>query len=204
MTKLTYIEKKRTTKETDIAISLAFCDETNPSTTEELSISTQAPFFTHMLTSMLFHGGWTGTITAHGDVEVDDHHLVEDVGICLGDICANYAFHKQPIQRFGHAVIPMDDALASCTVDFSNRAYLNFNATLPQSRVGNFDISLVREFFTAFTHNARINLHVEVRYGLNSHHMLEAMFKACGKAVRQALQATNNSGNDIQSTKGVL
>lgn len=155
-----------------------------------------------MLHAMLFHGGWTGTIDAEGDVEVDDHHLVEDIGIVLGTLCSEYALHHQPYHRFGHSVIPMDDALAECTIDFSNRAFLSYKANFPQARVGNFDVSLGREFFTSFTHNARINLHLEARYGLNSHHILEALFKSSGKALRQALQSIN--APHIQSTKGSL
>ena len=197
---LAYIEKTRSTKETAISISLAFCDATSPPVAQDLIIQTPAPFFSHMLHAMLFHGGWTGSITATGDTEVDDHHLVEDVGIVLGDIFATHAFKAQPITRFGHSVIPMDDALAECTVDFSNRSFLHYTATLPQHRVGAFDVALGQEFFTSFTHNAHINLHIEARHGINSHHILEAMFKACGKATRQALSSTVVT----QSTKGVL
>lgn len=204
-----FIKKNRATKETDISINLGFCDGFDTSFTDEvisnvgdLSVNTPVPFFTHMLVAMLFHGGWTGTISATGDSDIDDHHLVEDVGIVFGELCAEYAFISQPIARFGHSVIPMDDALAECTIDFSNRSYLSYHTTLPQARVGTFDVSLVREFFTSFTHNARINLHIESRYGINSHHIVEAMFKSCGKALRQALQTIQNS--TIQSTKGSL
>lgn len=195
------IEKTRTTKETTITMKLAFGDIDTVSN-GEVHINTPVPFFSHMLHAMLFHSGTTGIIDADGDVEVDAHHLVEDVGIVLGEICAEYALYNQPYHRFGHSVIPMDDALAECTIDFSNRAFLSYKANFPQSKVGDFDVSLGREFFTAFAHNARINIHLEARYGLNSHHILEALFKSCGKALQQALQSINTP--HIQSTKGIL
>lgn len=197
------ITRKRKTNETDISISIGFIDADVTKSLGDLRINTPIPFFSHMLNAMLFHGGWSGTVDASGDVEVDAHHLVEDVGIVIGDIFAEYALKNQPYKRFGHALIPMDDALAECTVDFSNRAFLVYRANFPQSFIGeNFDVSLGREFFTSLAHNARINLHLETRYGLNSHHILEALFKACGRAIRESLQSTDS--NIVPSTKGNL
>lgn len=192
---------RRTTKETDIALSLV-CQSGRRGS---LDIATPAPFFSHMLTAMLFHGNFSGSLRASGDAAVDPHHVVEDTGIVLGEAVARYAFEHQPIKRFGHAVTPMDDALGECAVDFSNRAYVHYDAVFPQARAGDFDCALAREFFTAFAHNARINLHVSARYGLNSHHMLEAMFKSLGRALDAALQsAAGAQGVTPLSTKGSL
>ncbi len=186
------IKKERTTKETDISICLQLGEG-------DLHVDTSSPFFTHMLTSMLFHGGWSGHIKAKGDIEIDEHHLVEDTGIVIGSIFSEYAFLHQPIARFGHASIPMDDALAEAVVDFSNRAYLHYDVTFP-SPLKTFDIALGREFFMALAHNACINLHLITRYGLNSHHIIESLFKACGKAIKKALRPSHT----IQSIKGSL
>lgn len=196
------ISRTRKTKETDISMHLTCNIGTLQGKDKNLDIVTPVPFFSHMLSSMLFHGSFSGTVHAQGDVDVDAHHLVEDVGIILGDILAEYAFSTQPICRFGHAVTPMDDALAECAVDMCNRAFLHYDARFPQAYAGAFDVALAREFFTALAHNAHMNLHLVVRYGLNSHHMLEALFKSCGRALRMALQSAH--GDIVQSTKGVL
>lgn len=190
---------RRTTKETDISLSL-ICQSGRRGS---LDIATPAPFFSHMLTAMLFHGNFSGSLRASGDADVDPHHVVEDAGIVLGEAVARYAFEHQPIKRFGHAVTPMDDALGECAVDFSNRSYVHYDAVFPQARAGDFDCALAREFFTAFAHNARINLHLSARYGLNSHHMLEAMFKSLGRALDAALQSAPGATAAL-STKGNL
>ncbi len=196
------ISRNRTTKETDISICLRCGVDALKAEDKNIEVTTPVPFFSHMLTAMLFHGSFSGSVQAQGDVDVDAHHLVEDVGIVIGDILAEYAFAKQPIRRFGHALTPMDDALGECAVDMCNRAFLHYDAQFPQAYAGTFDMALGREFFTALAHNARMNLHLIARYGLNSHHMLEALFKSCGRALRIALESTQ--GNDVQSTKGVL
>lgn len=189
------ITRERTTKETEIHASLSF-------KTGDLDINTNVPFLNHMLHAFLFHGSWSGSIQGTGDVDVDAHHLVEDMGIVLGSIIAEHAFKKQPLQRFGHAVIPMDDALASSTVDFSNRPYLHYDVSFPQTHVGSFDTALCREFFSSLANNARINLHILCLHGLNSRHMAEAMFKASAKAIFQGLQT--NPHYKVPSTKGSL
>lgn len=191
----TLITRERQTKETTITASLEF----KPG---NLELNTPLPFLNHMLHALLFHGNWSGSIQAEGDIEVDYHHLVEDVGIALGGIFSEYFFNHQPLKRFGHAVIPMDDALGECSVDFSNRSYLNYRAEFPQQNVGSFDMCLCREFFTALAHNARVNLHIEARYGINSHHIAEALFKATGKAISLAFQPSDAA--NVLSTKGML
>lgn len=188
-------EVERTTKETDIAATFDVGDA------PVIDITTGLPFFDHMLGSFAFHGRLECQIKASGDIDVDPHHLVEDVGIVLGDCILKYAKEKGPLSRFGHAVVPMDDALSSATIDLSGRPYLAYRATFPQERVGTFSISLVREFLLGLSAHAMMNLHAECRYGENSHHMVEALFKAVGRALRAA--CTPSSG-EIASTKGVL
>ena len=185
----------RTTKETDISVSL-FQKGTG-------SIDTQLPFFDHMLGAMAFHGGFGLTLKARGDIGVDYHHLVEDTGLVLGE-----AFHKlleknKAVRRFGQALIPMDEALSEAVIDTAERACLVYRAEFPQEQAGNFPLALIKEFFYAFTQKARINLHLWCRYGDNSHHMAEALFKAFGKALAQAYAPAEGSREDM-STKGAL
>jgi imidazoleglycerol-phosphate dehydratase len=166
-------------------------------------VDTAAPFFDHMLTAMAFHGGFGLNLSARGDINVDYHHLVEDTGLVLGD-----AFHQLfektgAVARFGHAVIPMDDALAEAVIDVAERPCLIYQARFPQPYSGIFPMDLLKEFFSAFTQKARINLHLLCRYGDNSHHMAEALFKAFGKALRAAYTPGDTSREEM-STKGVL
>jgi imidazoleglycerol-phosphate dehydratase len=197
MSKPSLITIERKTKETEIVLSL----QERPETAPELFVDSPVPFFNHMLESMLFHGGFGATIRGAGDVEVDPHHLVEDTGIVLGDALLELQERRGSIVRFGHAVVPMDDALAEVTVDVCNRPYLVYKAHYPQALVGSFDISLAREFFQGLASRGRINLHMEARYGENSHHMVEALFKACGRAL--AVAYTYRDGG-VPSTKGSL
>ena len=185
---------ERTTKETQIAIELDL------SNTPSVSIETGLPFFDHMLHALAFHGGIQCTVRGTGDIEVDPHHLVEDVGIVLGDVIAQFIDKNGPVQRFGQAIIPMDDALSEAVVDLCGRSYLVYQAELPQPRVGTFDVSLIREFLFGLTSHGRFNLHATCRYGENSHHMLEALFKALGRALGAACAPAGN----IRSTKGSL
>lgn len=196
MSKETLITVERKTKETEILVSLQEAVALTP----ELSIDTPVPFFNHMLQAMLFHGGFGGSITGRGDVDVDPHHLVEDVGLVLGDALLELQERRGAVARFGHAVVPMDDALAEVTVDACKRPYLVYNVSFPQSYAGSFDISLAKEFFQGLSSRARINLHMETRYGENSHHMVEALFKACGRSLQMAYAASGG----ILSTKGSL
>lgn len=188
---------ERKTKETEITVSLAEAFEPDPNP----AIDTAVPFFNHMLHALLFHGGFGGSVTGRGDVEVDPHHLVEDTGLVLGEALLKLQERRGSIVRFGHSVVPMDDALAEATVDASMRPYMVYRAAFPQAFAGTFDISLAREFFQGLASKARINLHLEARYGENSHHMVEALFKACGKALGRAY-APYHGG--VRSTKGSL
>lgn len=197
MSEPSLITIERKTKETEIVVSL----RENPEATPDLSIDSPVPFFNHMLEAMLFHGGFGAMIRATGDVEVDPHHLVEDVGLVLGDALLELQERRKSVLRFGHAVVPMDDALAEVTVDACNRAYLVYQATFPQAYAGSFDVSLAKEFFQGLASRGRINLHMEARYGENSHHMVEALFKACGRALAMAYTPRNGG---VPSTKGSL
>jgi imidazoleglycerol-phosphate dehydratase len=191
------VSLSRTTKETSITHAL----RAEPGL--PVKIDTGAPFFDHMLTAAAFHGGFGLEIQARGDTEVDYHHLVEDVGIVLGD-----AFHKLlegrgAVARFGQSVIPMDDALSEAVVDVCERPFLVYHANFPQTITGSFPMYLLKEFFQAFTNGARINLHLVCRYGGNSHHMAEALFKAFGRALGAAY-APRAGGRAAMSTKGDL
>ena len=170
----------RTTRETDISLTL------DPDGAVEGGIRTGLPFFDHMLTALSFHGRLGLMVAAKGDVEVDPHHLVEDVGLVLGQAFAQVFEKTGQVVRFGHAVIPMDDALAEVVVDVCGRPTLSLHAVFAHIWAGTFDLSLLREFFAALASEARISLHIEVRRGQNSHHMAEAAFKALGRALAQA------------------
>jgi imidazoleglycerol-phosphate dehydratase len=170
----------RATRETDIKLTL---DLDAP---VEGAIATGVAFFDHMLQSMSFHGRFGLSIDARGDLAVDAHHLVEDVGLVLGQAFAAVLVSGGPVARFGHAVIPMDEALAEATVDVCGRGTLFLSASFPKGHAGTFDLALLREFFNALSAEARISLHIDIRRGLNGHHMAEASFKALGRALRQA------------------
>lgn len=187
---------ERATKETQIRLTLDL------STREPIDLKLGVPFFEHILHAFAFHGGFSLVVDGRGDVEVDPHHLVEDVGIVLGTALSQIVSEHGSVARFGHAVIPMDDALSEATVDVCGRPYLVYEADYPQSRSGSFDMSLVREFLSGLTSAARINLHGHCRYGVNSHHMAEALFKAAGKAIAQAYAPAD--GALPLSTKGSI
>ncbi|RPJ07647.1 MAG: imidazoleglycerol-phosphate dehydratase HisB [Spirochaetaceae bacterium] len=188
-------QTKRETKETQISVELAF------DSAEPVSVQTPVPFFNHLLTSMAFHGGFSLVIKATGDVEVDAHHLVEDTGLVLGDVLFLVSSGSDSLKRFGHSVIPMDEALSEVSIDVCGRSYCGLEASFPQQLVGAFDTALLREFFTALAQRAKISLHVQVRRGENSHHMAESLFKALGKTLAAAYQ--EGTGKGI-STKGVI
>lgn len=190
---------ERKTKETDVAARIDL-DPADRGTAPVVEVSTGVPFFDHMLHALGFHGGIGLQITASGDLQVDAHHVVEDVGIVMGECLWRAMAQCGPLARFGHAVIPMDDALAEVTVDAGGRGYCRFDADFPQDRAGDFDVWLLREFVTALAGRARINVHASVRYGDNSHHMAEALCKALGRALGQAFRAA--PGKEPRSTKG--
>ncbi len=190
-----YAEAIRDTKETRISLSVNLADPSR------IEIATGIPFFDHMLNAMAFHGSIGLCVQAGGDLEVEYHHTVEDVGLVLGDALYTVFQQLDGVQRYGHSIIPMDDALGEAVVDVCNRPYLVYEADYPQDYCGQFPVALFREFFWGLAVRARINLHLIVRYGLNSHHMTEALFKAMGRALSQAY-APGSGGTASMSTKG--
>ncbi len=169
----------------------------------EYTHNTGVGFFDHMLDHIARHGRFGSNITATGDLHIDDHHTVEDVGIVLGQALDKALGDKKGIERYGFASVPMDEALARVSVDLSGRAALVFAADFDQqpAKIGAFDTQLVREFLNALVNNGKFNCHVEVVHGSNHHHIVEAIFKALGRALRQAVAVT---GTEVPSTKGSL
>ncbi len=189
----------RKTAETEIRIRLDLDGR------GEHAIATGIPFLDHMLAQVARHGRCDLTVDATGDLHVDLHHTVEDVGIALGDAVSQAVGDKAGIVRYGAARVPMDEALASAVVDLSGRPYLVFQAPqLAGERIGDFDAGLVREFFLGLTNHLRANVHVQVEYGQNAHHMVEAAFKAFGRALDQATRQDPRVAGVIPSTKGSL
>jgi len=188
-------EVARKTKETDIQLSVDLDGK------GEVSIDSGIGFFDHMLTALAVHSGVDMNIKCKGDLYVDGHHSVEDIGICLGKAFAQALGDKSGIARYGSAYVPMDEALAFCSLDISGRAFLVFDAKFTDDRIGEFDTCLAEEFFRAFAFNAGITLHIREEYGKNDHHICEAIFKAVAHALKQALAF---NGGAVLSTKGVL
>jgi imidazoleglycerol-phosphate dehydratase len=190
-------EIKRTTKETDISIVL------NIDGTGVSDISTGVGFLNHMLTLFSRHGFFDMKVKATGDLEVDQHHTVEDVGICLGQAFIKACGDKAGIRRYGNATIPMSESLATVVVDLCDRPFLVFNVPLKNQKVGDFDTELVEEFFHAFVNNCGATLHINLAYGGNTHHIIEAIFKAFGRAMDQATSYDERI-KGVMSTKGTL
>jgi len=186
---------ERKTNETMVKV------EVNLDEKAENKISTGIGFFDHMLNLFAFRADITLHVACEGDLKVDGHHTVEDIGICLGLAIAKALGGKAGIHRYGDARVPMDESLASCVLDISARPFLMLNADFPSQRVGEFETELVEEFFRAVALNAGITLHINLLYGENTHHMIEAIFKAFGRAFGQAIRVT---GEGVPSTKGVL
>jgi imidazoleglycerol-phosphate dehydratase len=191
------IEIKRATKETEVDLSLDLDGS------GRYSIKTGIPFFDHMLSLLAHHGSIDIRLKAKGDLGVDPHHTVEDVGICLGEAIRKALGDAKGIQRYGMAIIPMDETLASVVLDFSMRPCLVFHMKLGKSRIGTFDPELVEEFFRALCNHGRATLHINLLYGKNSHHMIEAVFKGLGRALKGAVSFSERSSR-IPSTKGIL
>jgi imidazoleglycerol-phosphate dehydratase len=188
---------KRETTETQIELSLNLDGEGN----RELEVP--VPFLRHMLDQFAKHGGFDLTVRAQGDIDIDDHHTVEDIGIALGLAFKQAIGDKKGIRRCGNRFTPMDEALAQVTIDISGRSFLVFHAEFPKEQVGTFNTELVEEFFRAFAGNAGVTLHINVHYGTNTHHMIEAIYKAFGGALSEAA-AIDPRVKGIPSTKGVL
>lgn len=188
-------EIKRKTKETDIEVFVKLDGE------GKVSVDTGIGFFDHMLTAFGVHGGIDLQVNCTGDLNVDGHHTVEDVGIVLGQAFAKALGDKSGIARYGTAFVPMDEALVMCSLDISGRPFLAFNADFHDERVGGYDTCLSEEFFRAFAFNAGITLHIREEYGKNDHHVTEAMYKAVAHALKDAVAVT---GGGVLSTKGVL
>lgn len=187
----------RKTKETDIALSL------NLDGGGKVSVSTGIGFFDHMLTGFACHGRFDLDCQVKGDLEVDCHHTIEDTGIVLGQAIKEAVGDKKGISRFGHFILPMDESLVLCALDLSGRPYYRSDAVFPTERVGGMDTEMVQEFFYAVSYSAGMNLHFKVLEGGNSHHMIEAMFKAFAKALNMAVARIPGVG-DVLSTKGSL
>ncbi|MGO3741547.1 imidazoleglycerol-phosphate dehydratase HisB [Kerstersia sp.] len=191
-------EITRNTNETRIRVAV------NLDGTGKGKLDTGVPFFDHMLDQIVRHGLIDLDIKADGDLHIDDHHTVEDVGITLGQAFAQAIGDKKGIRRYGHAYVPLDESLSRVVVDFSGRPGLFYHVPYVRARIGNFDVDLAREFFQGLVNHAGITLHIDNLRGENAHHQCETVFKACGRALRMALEADDRSAGVIPSTKGVL
>lgn len=189
---------ERKTRETDVKFVL------NLDGAGTAEIGTGIPFMDHMLVLMAAHGFMDLRVSAKGDTEVDDHHTIEDIGICFGEALRQAIGNKEGIRRYGHAVVPMDEALARVVIDFSNRAFLAYRVNLSESKTGNFDVHLVREFFRAVAREAGLTVHVDLLSGEDPHHVAESIFKAFGRALDQATCMEGRLGERVPSTKGIL
>jgi len=187
----------RTTRETDICLSL------NLDGSGKASLDSSIPFLDHMLEQISRHGLIDLSVEAKGDREIDDHHTVEDIGICLGEALRDALGDKAGVRRYGHAYVPLDEALSRVVLDLSGRPGLEYHCDFPKERVGDFDVDLFREFFQAITNHGKITLHVDALRGANNHHIIETVFKAFGRALRMAVEPDPRQ-TGIPSTKGAL
>ncbi len=188
----------RRTAETDIRLRLVL-DGTGKS-----EIDTGCGFLNHMLTLFARHGRFDLEVKCVGDTDVDDHHSVEDIGICLGQAFAQALGDMAGIARYAHIILPMDEALLLIAVDVSGRAHLSYDAAIPTQKIGDFDTELVKEFWLGFVRKANVTLHIRALAGENSHHIVEGMFKAAGRTFRAACAIDESLNGEIPSTKGVL
>ena len=188
----------RTTAETDISVTLDLDG------TGQYDNDTGVGFFDHMLDQLARHALIDMTVRCKGDLHIDDHHTVEDVGIAIGQALSEAVGDKKGIQRYGSCLLPMDDALVRTALDLSGRPFLVWNVDLPTPKIGTFDTELVREFFQALSTHGGITLHVDMLHGLNSHHIAEAAFKSVARALRVALEVDQRTADAIPSTKGSL
>lgn len=188
----------RETKETKIQLSL------NIDGKGDANIDTGVGFLDHMLTLLAFHARMDLSLKCEGDLQVDSHHTVEDIGIALGIALKNALGEKRGIVRYGSFTIPMDEALVTVDLDLSGRSYLVYNAELPTAVLGNYETEMTEEFFRAFAYNSLMTLHINEHYGRNTHHIIEAMFKATGRALRKAVSIDEEFKDEVSSSKGVL
>jgi len=189
---------KRDTKETQIAVTV------NLDGSGTSKLTTGLPFLEHMLDQVARHGLIDLTIEAKGDLHIDAHHTVEDIGITFGQALARAVGDKKGIRRYGHAYVPLDEALSRVVIDFSGRPGLEYHVDFPRARIHDFDVDLIHEFFQGFTNHALATVHVDCLRGRNAHHVAETMFKAFGRALRVALEPDARMGDVIPSTKGTL
>ena len=189
---------ERNTKETQITVSV------NLDGTGEARFETGVPFFDHMLDQVARHGLFDLDIKANGDLEIDAHHTVEDVGITLGQAFAKALGDKRDIRRYGHAYVPLDEALSRVVLDLSGRPGMEYVVDYPRARVGDFDLDLIYEFFQGFINHAGVTLHIDSIRGRNAHHVAETIFKAFGRALRMATEMDQRMGDILPSTKGAL
>jgi imidazoleglycerol-phosphate dehydratase len=188
---------ERKTTETDVCVVIDLDGQ------GQGKIKTTIPFLDHMLNLLARHGSFDIEVKSTGDTEVDDHHLAEDLGICLGEAFRKALGTKEGIARYGEATVPMDECLSSVTVDISGRPYLVYHAEFETKPIGNFDPALLNEFFKAFSDHSGMNLHINLLYGTNNHHMAEAIFKALARALKSAVRIDGDV-RGVLSTKGVL
>ena len=188
---------ERSTKETQITVTLELDGS------GQLDVETGLPFLDHMLDQIARHGLIDLTVKATGDLDIDAHHTVEDIGITLGQ-ALNQALEKTGIRRYGHAYVPLDEALSRVVLDFSGRPGLDYHVQFVKGTVGNFDVDLFHEFFQGFVNHAMVTLHIDNIRGKNAHHQIETIFKAFGRALRMAMEIDPCAADHIPSTKGVL
>ena len=191
-------EVSRDTLETQICVSV------NLDGTGSSAFETGVPFLDHMLDQVSRHGMLDIEIRAQGDLHIDAHHTVEDIGITLGQAVNRAVGDKRGIRRYGHAYVPLDEALSRVVIDFSGRPGLEYHAEYPRARIGDFDVDLLHEFFQGFVNHAQVTMHVDCLRGDNAHHIAETIFKAFGRAMRMALEYDTGLGDRMPSTKGSL
>jgi imidazoleglycerol-phosphate dehydratase len=189
---------ERNTLETQISVTV------NLDGSGKVAFDTDIPFLEHMLDQVARHGMIDMEVTAKGDLHIDAHHTVEDIGIALGQAFASALSDKRGIRRYGHAYVPLDEALSRVVIDFSGRPGLEYHVVYPRARIGEFDVDLLHEFFQGFSNHAMVTLHIDCLRGDNAHHIAETVFKAFGRAVRMALEVDTAMGDRLPSTKGSL
>lgn len=188
----------RDSKETQISLTV------NLDGAGHAEINTGLPFLEHMLDQVARHGVIDIKIDAKGDLEIDAHHTVEDIGICFGQAVLEAVGDKRAIRRYGHAYVPLDEALSRVVIDLSGRPGLTYEIDFPRARIGDFDVDLFGEFFRGFVNHAKCTLHIDNLRGRNAHHIIETVFKAFGRALRMAVERDPRMGDELPSTKGVL